>query len=122
MNPFDLIDKLDQKRLNDQKNKNKFGRVSFLEWKDQIQAALDKGYTAKDIWKELKNSDQLKISYVTFSVYVKEYIGSKKEETKRDSIRKTKKRQDTENADQSGETIDKKKDLHHDVEAAKRWI
>jgi len=57
-----------------------------------------------------------------FSVYVQEYIGSKKEKTKRDSFRKIKKKQDTENSDQSGKTIDKNQDFHHDVDAAKRWV
>ena len=122
MQPFDLIANLNQKRLDNQKYEKKFGRASFLEWKDQIQAALDKGYTVKDIWTELKNSDQLKISYVMFSVYVREYIGSKKEKTKRDSFRKMKKKQASKNGNQSGETIDKKQDFHHDIETAKRWI
>jgi len=52
MQPFDLIANLNQKRLDNQKSEKKFGRVSFLEWKDQIQADLDKGYTAKDICTE----------------------------------------------------------------------
>ncbi len=47
--------------------------VTFLANLDLIKAYLDKGYTAKSIWKSLSQTDIISFSYVTFTKYLKKH-------------------------------------------------
>ena len=42
------------------------GRVAFLACKEQVVAALGKGYTAKDIWCALRDADAMPLGYEGF--------------------------------------------------------
>jgi Family of unknown function (DUF5338) len=47
--------------------------VTFLANLDLIKAYLEKGYTAKSIWKSLSQTDIISFSYVTFTKYLKKH-------------------------------------------------
>ena len=52
----------------DKKGKN---RVAFLAHRDEIQQALEDGWTAKMIWATLKDEGKIGFSYQAFTRYVK---------------------------------------------------
>ena len=52
---------------------DKLSYVTFLANLDLIKAYLDKGYTAKSIWKSLSQTDIISFSYVTFTKYLKKH-------------------------------------------------
>lgn len=63
--------------------------VTFLANLDLIKAYLDKGYTAKSIWKSLSQTDIISFSYVTFTKYLKKHhLKPSVKTVQRDSISK----------------------------------
>jgi hypothetical protein len=73
-----LIDKLSKNPLP--------GRVQFLSQKDEIKAAIDKGFDGKAIWTELINEKKITISYSVFMTYVRSIIQSKKSTLQKTSV------------------------------------
>ncbi len=58
--------------------KKRSGRVDFIAQIDDIKAGLAEGWTAKDIWEELKKDKKISISYQMFMRYVEQLITGKK--------------------------------------------
>ncbi|MBP0048849.1 hypothetical protein H9C73_08875 [Marinobacterium sp. AK62] len=56
------------------------GKVVFLKYLEDIEEALNQGYTAMDIWSLLHKKGELQIKYNQFSVYVRKYIKEEKNE------------------------------------------
>jgi len=54
-------------------NTDKLNYVAFLANLDLIKIYLDKGYTAKSIWKSLTQAKIISFSYVTFTLYLKKH-------------------------------------------------
>lgn len=54
------------------------GKVVFLKYLQDIESALDQGYTAMDIWSLLHEKGELKIKYNQFAIYVRKYIKEKR--------------------------------------------
>lgn len=52
---------------------DKLNYVAFLANLDLIKTYLDKGYTAKSIWKSLTQAELISFSYVTFTLYLKKH-------------------------------------------------
>lgn len=52
---------------------DKFNYVALLANLDLIKTYLDKGYTAKSIWKSLTQAKIISFSYVTFTLYLKKH-------------------------------------------------
>lgn len=52
---------------------DKLSYVTFLAHQDLIKTYLDKGYTAKSIWKSLTQAKIISFSYVTFTKYLKKH-------------------------------------------------
>lgn len=48
------------------------GRSAFLALKPEIQAAIDQGWTAKEIWELLKDEGKIAISYSVFIRYIRD--------------------------------------------------
>jgi len=52
---------------------DKLNYVAFLANLDLIKTYLEKGYTAKSIWKSLTQAKIISFSYVTFTLYLKKH-------------------------------------------------
>ncbi len=50
------------------------GKVAFLKNKDDIKEAIQEGWSAKDIWRDLKEKKKLDFSYQMFMRYTSKYI------------------------------------------------
>jgi len=131
-NNFDLIEALEEERGEHQELKRtaKDGRVDFLKYKDQIQMAFDKGYSAKKIWSTLSSKNEIKIGYRRFLTYFQEYIAgakvknptARKGTIQRDSIRKTQRTESTKSANRTEDTIDKQTGFVYDGRPKKGLI
>lgn len=64
------------------KTKALSGKISFLAHKEEIEKALDAGYSKKDIWKVLKKNNLISISYEQFVHYTKTLIEKKERKSK----------------------------------------
>jgi len=49
-------------------------QLQFLTFRDQINDAMNDGYSMKTIWKQLHESEKISCSYMTFVRYVHRYI------------------------------------------------
>lgn len=56
------------------------GKVVFFKYLEEIEEALNQGYTAMDVWSLLHKRGELQIKYNQFSVYVRKYIKEKDDE------------------------------------------
>ena len=56
------------------------GKIVFLKYMVEIEEALNKGYTAMDIWSLLHKRGEIQIKYNQFSVHVRKYIKEKNDE------------------------------------------
>jgi len=54
--------------------KRGLGKTQFLAQQEEIKLALDKGWSAKDIWQHLYDEGSITIQYVLFSRYIKEFV------------------------------------------------
>ena len=65
--------------LNAAKKKSSLGsgKVVFLKYMEEIEEALNQGYTVMDVWSLLHKKGELQIKYNQFSVYVRKYIKEK---------------------------------------------
>lgn len=50
--------------------KKRSGRVEFIAQIEEIKVAMEEGWTAKDIWEELKREKKISFSYQMFMRYV----------------------------------------------------
>ncbi len=58
--------------------KRGLGKAQFISQIEEIKLALENGWSAKDIWKELFDKGSISIQYRVFSRYVSELIKGKK--------------------------------------------
>jgi len=54
------------------------GRVEFLVVKDEIQQALESGYSALQIWRQLRQQQKISIQYRMFKRYVDRFLSGEK--------------------------------------------
>lgn len=69
-------------------DKEKFpsSRIVFLQKREQIQEALQAGYSRKQVYETLKETTALSFSYMTFCRWVRRYIGAENAALKEDQI------------------------------------
>ncbi|QDQ40840.1 conjugal transfer protein TraK [Legionella geestiana] len=51
-------------------------RVNFLLYREEIESALQKGWSSRAIWQMLTNEGRISFSYKTFCAYVRQSIGN----------------------------------------------
>ena len=75
MSYSELIEGL--KKENEEKAKT-HGRYAFLKYRDEIEDALNNGYSAIAIWEHLSESGEMPVKYNQFTVYIRKLIKDKR--------------------------------------------
>ncbi len=57
------------------------GKAQVISRKSEIEAALDKGWTAKDIWEDMRKNKQISIGYRAFLKHVANIINKDDKQT-----------------------------------------
>lgn len=68
---MDLLSELNKDKDYPKRGK---GRVVFLSLKSEIEAALNEGYSAREVWSFLHKKGHIEFQYTTFINYVNKYI------------------------------------------------
>ncbi len=74
----------------EKKGKRNNAKIEFIALKEDIQEALDKGWSMKAVWETLSDEGQISFGYKAFRHYVLKLIKSEQENTREEKQSKSK--------------------------------